>query len=528
MNKRYLSVKLQIAIGTMLLFGASACQDYLEDELLSETSAEFLYTTQEGLESAVVGLYNLHRDIWTDAEWNSGIPLIPIAKSDLTVGRTGELAFYARLGWGADLNSFGTVRLAKHWRYGYRIVDRANAIINAVPEVEMDGETRSRILAEARVLRAQAYFTLYRQFNNIFLTTEGTDPDNAFDRPEGPSEEQEIFALINEDLDYAIEILPWTTDQFGRWTQASARHLRAKTAMWQEDWEEAAEQADAIIGEGSYSLVENTSEVFLDDMNHSESLFVLQFEEAAVGGGGDNRINFNFVPQYHLIDGATFSIDNGARGGGFLLMNNYFRNLLTEDANDDRGKGTYYIFNYRYNDPAMLPPDKQLGDIIDTYDQFSDDENVRNLYYQTINPSVIKYRQDDAPPAEPDHFTNIMIYRLAETYLIGAEAYLALGNQALALEYLNTVRTRANAAPLTNIELIDIVEERARELGFEGQRFYFLKRLGLLTEYIQDHASNEGFFDVARGRMKPYMVNWPIPQDELELLGENYPQNSGY
>ncbi|SDR87691.1 RagB/SusD family nutrient uptake outer membrane protein [Christiangramia echinicola] len=511
-----------------LLLGVTSCEEYLEDELLSETSAEFLYSTPEGLESAVVGLYNLQRDIWTDSEWNSAIPMIPVAKSDLTVGRTAEIAFYARLGWGADLNSFGTVRLSKHWRYGYRIVDRANAIINAASDVEMTEEKRNMILAEARVMRAQAYFTLYRQFKNIFITTEETTPGNAFDRPQTPSTDEEIFALINSDLDFAIDILPWTTNQFGRWTQASARHVRAKTAMWQEDWTEASEQADAVITQGSYSLVANTSEVFEGDMNHNESLLVLQFEDAAVGGGGFNRINFSLVPQYHVIDGATFSIDNGARGGGFLLMNNYFRNLLEEDPNDDRDNGNYYIMNYTYNDPSTLPEGVQLGDTIDVYNQFSEDNNERNLYYRTMNPSVIKYRQEDAPPSEPDHITNIMIYRLAETYLIGAEAHLNMGNQSKALEYINAVRTRAKAAPLNNVELIDIVEEQARELGFEGQRFYFLKRLGLLTEYVRDHASNEGFFDMARDRMEPHMINWPIPQDELELLGESYPQNPGY
>ncbi|MCM5662295.1 RagB/SusD family nutrient uptake outer membrane protein [Galbibacter mesophilus] len=524
--------KIDIAgkIAALLLIGISftSCEEYLEDELLSETSADFLYNTPEGLQSGVVGLYNLQRDIWTDSEWNSAIPLIPIAKTDLTVGRTGELAFYARLGWGADLNSFGSKRLAKHWRYGYKLVDRANAIINALPNVEMSEEEKIQILAEARMVRAQAYFTLYRQFSNIFITTEETNPDNAFDRPQAPSSKEEIFSLINEDLAFAIQYLPWTTDEFGRWTQAAARHVRAKNALWQKDWNEAAEQAEAIINQGGYSLLSETSQVFEGDMNHSESLFVMQFEEAVVGGGGFNRINFSFVPQYHLIDGATFSNENGARGGGFLLMNNYFRNLLQEDPNDDRDNGNYYIMNYVYNEAATLPADKELGDTIDVYDQFSSDKNQRNLYYRTMNPSVIKYRQEDAAPAEPGHISNIMIYRLAETYLIASEAHLNLGNQSKALEYINAIRTRANAAPLTSVQLIDIVEEQARELGFEGQRFYFLKRLGLLTEYVQDHASNEGFFDMAREKMQPYMVNWPIPQDELELLGENYPQNDGY
>src|SRR5690606_14126725 len=144
---------------------------------------------------------------------------------------------------------------------------------------------------------------------------------------------------------------------------------------------------------------------------------------------------------------------------------------------------------------------------------------------------------------------NIMMARLAETYLYAAEANLMLGNAATALEQLNAVRKRAGTAALDKLTLEDILDEQARELAFEGRRWYMLKRTGKLYEYTVDHAgygkrgdlsaeNSPGhantpedpfpFRSEARTRMRPHMVNWAIPLAEMNLLGDSYPQNEGY
>jgi hypothetical protein len=526
------NVMPQLRVGLLfvaLLFAGVSCEDYLQDELLSDTSAEFLYNTPEGLESAVVGLYSLNRDLYEQAEWNYARALIPQAKSDLVLVRTGEISLYGSLAWGAELGNFGTGRLSRYWRHYYRLIDRSNAVITSAQELEgLEESRRDQIIAEARVFRAHSYFTLYRQFNNIFITTEPTSPDNAFDRPDDKSSPEEIFALINEDLDFAIENLDWNTPQFGRLTQAAARHIRAKTAAWQEDWAEAASQADAVINEGNYNLLPNTADVFFGDLNHEETLFTIQFEEGQIGGSTTNRIHFNLIPQYNEIQGVEHSLDNGARGAGFILLNNYLRGLLNEDPNDDRNNGTYYITHYTYNNPEELPEGVQLGDTVDVFDQNSDDENEFMQYYAQLNPGTLKFLQNDAVPSEANQIKNLMIYRLAETYLIGAEAHMEMGSTGQALEYINAVRNRANAASISSIDQQAILDERARELALEGQRWYTLKRMGVLVEQIRQFAGNDNFRNQARERIQPFMGNWPIPTNELNLLGPNYPQNEGH
>jgi len=516
----------------LLLTMASSCQDFLKDELLSETSADFLYSSPEGLENAVNGLYNLNRSyIERGAGNNDHRALIIQAKSDLTTGRAGEVALYARLGWGRDLSTGGLGGYSHYWRNFYRVVDRANAVIAGAENVDFPaGEEgrKAQILGEARAMRANAYFILYRLFNNIFITTEATTPENAFDLPQDKNSPEEIFALINADLDFAIANLAWTTPDFGRWTQASARHLRAKTAMWEADWDEAIEQSEAVIADENYSLEPSTRNVFAGNLDNSETLFAIQIEDGVIGGGTRNQIHFNLVANYFEIPGIVRSNDNGGRGASLLIPNNYLVDLLAEDPGDTRDDNTYMISAYLYNDPATLPAGKMIGDTVDIFTRDSENSNVFTQYYKTMNPGVLKFQQRDADPGEANTFKNIIVYRLAETYLISAEAHMRRGDTDMALERINAIRDRAGAAPFTEINQELLLDERARELFFEGQRWYTLKRMGVLVDYIRDHAANDNLVNFARERIMPEHVNWVIPEAELDLLGPNYPQNDGY
>ena len=523
------------ALLVVLFFTFSCSEDFLKDELLSDTSVDFLYSSAQGLEAAVVGLYTLNRQIYEDISLNGTVPLILQAKSDLGVGITGEVSLYSRLLWGFSLGDYGTASgINKYWVHYYKIVDRCNAIIQGAENLDgIDENRKNQILAEAKCMRANSFFSLYRLFNNIFVTTEPTTPENAFNAAQDKSSKEEIFTLLKSDLDFAIANLEYTTAQFGRITQGTARHIRAKVAMWEEDWTEAAAQADTLIESGQHSLVATTAEVFKGDLDHSETLFAVMFEKETIGGGSEHILNWNLVSESAAAPGIVQSVENGGAGIGFLSLNDYAINLLNEDPNDDRKDGTYYIFEYLYNDENTLPEGKNIGDPLDLYVNDPSDQNAFMLYYRRQNPGVIKFLDENAEPTDRNHYKNIMVYRLAETYLIGAEAHMMLSNDVKALLYLNAVRNRANAASKTAIDLQTILDERARELAFEGQRWYTLKRTGKLYEFLLDHMNNDNMNESypegnPKDILQEYMQNWPIPQQQMELLGPNYPQNDGY
>ncbi|MCD8538466.1 MAG: RagB/SusD family nutrient uptake outer membrane protein, partial [Leadbetterella sp.] len=112
------------------------------------------------------------------------------------------------------------------------------------------------------------------------------------------------------------------------------------------------------------------------------------------------------------------------------------------------------------------------------------------------------------------------------------EAHWRLNNQnptdAKALAYINQVRTRAGLQPFTTFDQESYLEESARELAFENERWFLLKRLGLLVERVNKYylmGSNSG--NKAIYPMAPHMVRMPIPQSQIDLM-RTFPQNDGY
>ena len=533
------------------LFVFNSCSDYLVEEPTSGFTADFVYNTPEGLEAGVVSLYNIQRSFWESGANNGSDPIIIDGKDDLTIPRGGEISNYGKLNFGRFPTNSSVHGV--YWNLYYRITDRSNALIKAAESVDMPEARRNKIIAEAKFFRANSVFTLFRLFNNIYVTTEPTTPQNALNIINDKTPEADIYALVNADLTFAIANLDWNVTA-GRVGQGVARHLKAEVALWQNNWLEAKTQSEAVIAQtASHALNTGTDLVFKGDMNTKEALWVIQFKKAV--NGTANKINFNIMPNYaEQTPGSKYTIEQAGRGFGWLTMNNYIRDLLAQSPNDTRIKGTYYIKDYVYNDPATLPAGQTLGSIIRNnpaapWKEFGTLAD-RNGFFIRQNAGCRKYFPDDGIPTEDTQVKNIMMARLAETYLYAAEANMKLGNNPAALLNLNKVRTRANTPALTGTVTIEnILDEQAREFAFEGRRWYMLKRTGKLYAYIVDHAGygkagdlslqNTGakantpadpftFANDARRNMQPWMVNWVIPQSQMDLFGPNYPQNTGY
>ncbi|MBP8792192.1 MAG: RagB/SusD family nutrient uptake outer membrane protein [Lutibacter sp.] len=536
---------------SMLVFMTS-CNDFLEEDPTSQFTAELVYNTPDGLEAGVVALYSFQRAFWENGANNGSNAIVIDSRDDLTVPRGGEISNYGRMKNGTTPENSGV--FSDYWKTNYKIIDRANALIKAAENIQgMDEKRRAQAIAEAKFFRANSTFTLFKLFNNIFITTEPTTPENVSTIILDKTSEADIYKLINDDLTYAINNLEWTTSQTGRITQGTARHVKADVALWQKDWAEAKFQSEEVINSGKHILATDPRLVFAGDVNSSEILWALQFKSQV--NGKAHKINFNLMPNYaELIPGSKYSIEQGGRGFAWLTMNNYLRNLLNEDPNDKRIKGTYYIQDYYYNDAATLPAGVAIGDKVvhPIWKEFAASSSNRNFWFIRQNAGCKKYFPDDGIPTENNQFKNIPMYRLAETYLFAAEANLMIpGNTDIAISHLNKVRVRANTATATSINLQMILDEQARELAFEGRRWYMLKRTGKLYDYIKDHAGYGMAGDLspenstagganntpskplpyrsdARISIRPHMVNWPIPLSEMNLLGPNYPQNSGY
>lgn len=536
-NIKYLYFSILLAA-----FGFVSCESFLEEEILDEISVDYIYNSPQGLQVGVNALYNRMRLYNVPSGDNSNLQanVFFMAATDLGLHRTWFTPYSPSAHTPARFP-------ADKWNNAYNIIDKASAIITSARSVEMDDATRNNIVAQARVIRGELYLDLYSMYGKIILDTIPTTPQNVNDPIvyEAASDEA-VFNLINADLDFAVAHLDWQAPK-GRYAQGVARHLRGKAALWQNDWQEAADQFDAIISNGTHSLVE-LSQVFGTDVNHAEALFVYQKDQLlgdgdSLAGGGGFWLGSAFNQRlYEKQSGADtngeleviISNEYGGQALGWFFPNNYL-NSLYDKVNDKRFTTYYWPENYadymvnnplhsRYGQPITRPED-----------------NYRRFHW-----SLKKYADFQTKlPNTNDSYKDYMYYRFAETLLLASEAHHHLGNDALALEYMNRVRRRGyGLSPNAAAPGVDFtawtqetyLEESARELAFENNRWFLLKRLGILGERITryyrngDSATSEAADALnTTTPWQPQFVNVPVPQSQIDIMGENASQfNIGY
>lgn len=519
--KKYICL---IVIASLL----SACgESWLEEERFDKVDSQNLYSSTEGLETAVNGLYSLTRQYFRfrDSDINNGASENGAywfyCAHDLAHVRTFNEAQIYRSGMRADALPTG------NWNRPYQIIDRASGIINSARELDMPDGDRQRIISEAKTIRAWAYMRLWTIFDNILLDTIPTTPHNAFDPIEyKPASKADVIRLISSDLDYAISHLSYTADP-GVVNLGLARALRAEIAMWAEDYQEAANQCDALVESGIYQLMP-ISEVFGSNVNHRETLFAFQFDELSGGssnlaGGDGSVIGSCFQARFYEIalsgDPVPPIIEAAEWGGncyGWTYPNDYLRSLYDE-ANDLRFRNYFYPEQLVGNNPASP-----------YYQQPLPGTPPYSTQYRQYHWSLMKYRDLNKRPATAVSYKPLVMYRLAETYITGAEAHWRLGNTTKAAEYLNAVRSRAGIPDVTTVDLQAIMDEHARELCFEGKRWFFLKRIGKLVEQVNAHLTYGATKRSTEAMsMKPHQVRWPIPQVQINAMG-TFPQNEGF
>ena len=215
------------------------------------------------------------------------------------------------------------------------------------------------------------------------------------------------------------------------------------------------------------------------------------------------------------------SVELGGNSLGWAFPNDYLQSLYDQD-NDIRYTTYYY--------PTVLisnnPNHPNFGNEITGYE-----DNFRRYHW-----SLKKYHDDEKPIGSNGNWKDYLYYRFAETLMLGAEAHWRADNEnptsPKAIEYINMIRERAfgnTANNFSEFTLETYLEESARELAFEKNRWYLLKRLGLLVERQNLHYR----FGSNTGNNRPYpmalhMVNWPIPQAQRDIMGPSFPQNEGY
>lgn len=513
-NKYILSL---VVLG--LIFLQTSCSDWLKEENFTQIGSEYIYSSEQGLSVGLVGLYNMQRTNEKVNFADNGANLWLYCADDLANTRT----FNDALIYKAGMTPSGMP--AEKWASGYQLIDRASAIISSTPTISMPVVTKERIIGEAKVIRAMTYFKLIQLYDNILIDTVATNTQNAFDAiVYKPALKEDVYNLINSDLEYAIAKLPYNIKS-GQVGKALARHLRAQTASWNADWTTMATQCDEIITNAGLSL-QPIDKVFAQDVNHKESIYAYQFDEIlgnnnSLAGGGDHHLPGFFNARYYEMPGGYMIEDNVWGGNCFAWStpNLYLKGLYDKNV-DKRFTNYFYPEIVIGNKPGTAFYGKPLP--ASAYP-----DNFRQYTF-----SLRKYQDFNKPNGRAGSFKDVMAFRLAETLLLGAEAHWRKSGDnknVKALDYINRVRARAGVPNFETIDQNTVLEESARELCFEGGRWFLLKRMGVLVEQVNKyHTYGSASTNRVPAPMLPYQVRWPIPQSQINLMGGTFPQNTGY
>lgn len=513
---------------------ANSCSKFLAEKHPTKYTIDYITTTEGGLSLAVNALYAQDRSFMNETENVTYAAFV--RGTDLAVTNSGTGNFYGI--YDPNYLKPSASQVSFLWKTMYSIIGSCNEIISAGEKMSQTDGVKTAV-AEARCFRAKCYFHLFRVYDRIWLNTEPTTPENLNEEREFyPSSQKQVFDLIYSDLNYAIENLAWESYQDGRFNQAAARHLLAKAALWIKDWKTALEQVDAIDGCGKYSLVEVEKLFSGKDANNSEVLLAQKWSTSLGGNLSTDTPKGHylatlFIDKYRLQIGGTneyaCSYENFGYTYGRCLPSPYLFSLYNQAK--DKRYSAWYIHRYKNTTPDELV----IGGVRVKPGDYLPSRNSSGEIIRDLMPGCIKFADiTTREPFETRGCKDVIVYRLGETYVMGAEAALMLGNQTRAKYYYNKTWMRAGNPEYTGaVTMKNIIDEQARELAFEGDRWFFLKRRGILIDQVKAYAGNPEYPSSTIGRTNlpanPHMVRWPIPESEIINMGaETFPQNPGY
>lgn len=608
-----LNKNFTLLLTSALLLASGGCnKEFLDSNQLSA------YSPEESLNSvaAMRGALNACAKNVRQEYFGDSAPLLTesvfsdVAVDGTTDKSTNAQDLIARITPDANLNGDDFTKVGWYWEQEFRGLRYANTIISNIDKPVYGSESeKNAILGSAYFFRAYHYYRLVHQFGDVPLLLSDLDaPRTDF----YSTKRDVILQKMKEDLEFAQT---WVSDNVNRGevTKGAVSHLLTKVNLALGKFDDAIASANNVINSGKYALMTSrfgstagdASKNVVWDLHrmdnkaistNRETLFLVIDRESLQGfTANGSQLMRNTVPAWHFDNvktpsGATAMTDKAdaeipltrmyGRGIGRYRGTPYSTKYIWTDNTDFRhAKGMWMdMTDLVYNNPALKTStnaaDRDLyGKPLQQYNSSNTGRMFKNgaldtirhwfgwPHYKVFINSTNALAND--PYWNPPRGTNTdwYVFRLAETYLLRAEAYYWKGNLAAAMDDLNMVRRRANAQLFTNPDEINIgtiLDERARELYWEEPRKTELTRIAYIfamtgkqayngKTYNLNNFSDDNFFydriieknDFYRNqvvtlqgvkyRIAPYHVLWPVPASAQRFnTNGRINQNKGY
>jgi hypothetical protein len=542
----------------------SSCNDYIEEESLSNVPADATYKTASGFQLLVNTNYAWLKGIYGGNPW-----LFESGTDMYAEGRTPEPAGISQY----TLLIPSSTNVDDLYNSCYQLIQSVNKTVYYSTVTEKTANLNT-LVGEAKFLRANAYFLLVQTYGGVPIVLDNiTSPVLSFKR----NTAEEVYAQIISDLDASLaSVGTGTYSTTGKVNKRAVNDLLAKVYLTRgyetfgttADFTKAASYADAAIAGQALNLAFDQLFKPGNDLN-AETIFSVQYDKASTSTDPTKLGNNQFYYFSSYLGGAETGAPLrsynlcptdyalGLYEKGDKRWDATFMTEILEGPETTNGvtKNVLYYPYYRSTNPATLKvrhfyepkwftaadrtawntanaARKSATFVYHPWGEYSAAYTlIKNLDCYTI--PVKKF--DDPDPTTPSSTgpvstRDIIVSRLGETYLIAAEAYLKAGVPSTGLDRLNEVRRRAGVANATLAQFnIDyILDERGRELLGEYKRWFDLKRTGTLVARASayNYKIKAANFVGVDGKLK---ILRPIPQSALDLnQNKDFPQNPGY
>lgn len=490
---------LPVALVTLVITGCSKKLDITPETFVSP---EELYKDEQGAASGVTGIYRKLMELNSGDYYFMGVVGTDEGKTSSFVPTWG--GYWQHYD---GVNSYNSLLSAQNdlvqgfWNSSYKGIVNANTAIRYIPLSSASEDVKNRLIGEAKFLRAVFYFELVQFFGGVPLPTEVQDPVADANGGKPRSTVDDVYALIVSDLNFAVSHLAGKgTAETGRANKEAAQALLGKVYLTLKDYANARSALQPLMSVTNAGLMPDYADLFKEtNENNTESLFEIQYSNE----NGNTNSHANTLGGWHIPN--TYS----GGGGHAVIPTDYYSNSFEDgDARKDAS------IRYKFYDAN--------GAEVDYW-----------WWADVTKPHVKKYDITEGASLNGGLSSRNLYYlRYADAILMYAETLNEL-NDPDALTFLDKIRNRA-ALPgwetalghtPSQQELRDeILKERMRELGFEGWRWFDLKRTGKLIDQVKAYNPD------AAPNIADKNLLFPLSAREFELNRSLEPgdQNPGF
>ena len=600
-------IKIYLLLLIPAFMGINSCStDWLEPEPLSIFTPENAFVDSRGMYASLTACEYIIRE-----EWFTSGNRTPI-NTECTfsdIGTDGSTSItYAPFDLNFTVTPSGAQQLLfinTYWKNAYKAIKYANLVITRIDEGGFKNEAeRNAVLGSAYFHRSYQYYRLTHQFGDVpFIGSEIREAKLDF----YSTKRDVILRKIKKDMEFAAE---WCSDNVdrGRVTKGACAHLLTKINLALGEFDDAIASSSAIIDGGVYSLMKEPFGaipqekgnylrqlgVVRDDViarlhwspnkalaANKEVLFMVLSREELVDSRKVIYSMYRMLPEWSATGSYCIYTPDGIGPATNIAANQEI------DLNETFGRGTHvvhptsYTTKWIWDDPNDLRHKKYnwmtMEDLVYNHNNAKKgayygkhlqlkDASGKILTLDTIGnwfpwPHYKLYVLDPTRTELRGGAADWYVFRLAETYLLRAEAYWWKGDIASAMADVNEVRTRSKCTPYTDesqFNIGTILDERARELFWEEMRKTELTRIAYIfaqtgipsydgkTYSMSNFPTNNFFFDRVTEKndlynkvvcsrnglaftMSPYHVLWPIAQVSISANTKGViNQNFGY